>query len=118
MFTVAAVVFALAAVGGLTMAYIHFKQDRNPPGALAVIHGLAGAAGILILLWAVLQSGAVASSIAWALGLFVVAALGGFFLVSYHVRGLRLPSPVVLIHGAVAVVAFLLLLAGIMAVNA
>lgn len=119
MFTIAAVVFALAALGGVTMAYIHFKQDRNPPGALAVIHGLAAAGGLLILLWAVLQSGAaVSSSIAWALGLFVVAALGGFFLVSYHIRGLRLPSPVVLIHGTVAVVAFLLLLAGIMAVKA
>ena len=54
--------------------------------------------------------------VAWALGLFVVAALGGFFLVSYHLRGQRLPSPVVVIHALVAVAAFLLLLAGIMAV--
>lgn len=112
MLTVAAVLFAIAALGGLTMAYIHFKQNRNPPGALAALHGILGASGLLVLLWAVMQSGA-AGAIAWALGLFVAAALGGFYLVSFHIRGLRLPSPVVLIHGAVAVVAFLLLLAGI-----
>ncbi len=115
MLVVAAVLFAIAALGGLTMAYIHFKHDRNPPGALAALHGILAATALLILAWAVIQSGA-ARSIAWALGLFVVAALGGFFLVSYHVRELRLPSPVVVIHAAVAVVAFLLLLAGIMAV--
>ena len=112
MLIVAAVLFALAALGGLTMAYIHFKQDRNPPGALAALHGVAAATALVILLWAVVQSGA-ATSVAWAAGLFVVAALGGFFLVSYHVRNRRLPSPVVVIHALVAVAAFLLLLGGL-----
>ncbi len=115
MLVVAAVLFAIAAVGGLFMAYIHFKQNRNPPGAIAALHGLLAATALLVLIWAVLQSGAT-SFIAWALGLFVVAALGGFFLVSFHLRKLRLPSPVVVIHALVAVAAFLLLLAGIMAV--
>jgi len=115
MLNVAALLFAIAAVGGLAMAYIHFKQDRNPPGAIAALHGILAATALLILIWAVVQSGAT-TSIAWALGLFVVAALGGFFLFSYHLRGQRLPSPVVVIHALVAVAAFLLLLAGIMAV--
>jgi len=115
MLVVAAVLFAIAAVGGLFMAYIHFKQNRNPPGAIAALHGLLAATALLVLIWAVLQSGAT-SFIAWALGLFVVTALGGFFLVSFHLRKLRLPSPVVVIHALVAVAAFLLLLAGIMAV--
>lgn len=114
MLTVAAVLFALAAVGGLTMAYMHFKQDRNPPGGLAALHGVLAATALVILIWAVVQSGA-STAVGWALGLFVVAALGGFFLVSFHVRNKRLPSPVVVIHALVAVVAFLLLLAGIFA---
>jgi len=112
MLTVAAVLFAIAAVGGLVMAYMHFKQDRNPPGGLAALHGILAATALLILIWAVWQAGA-SASIAWALGLFVVAALGGFFLLSFHLRDRRLPSPVVVIHAAVAVIAFLLLLIGI-----
>lgn len=112
MLIVAAVLFALAAVGGLAMAFIHFKQDRNPPGALAAVHGVAAATALVILLWAVVQTGA-GGAVAWALGLFVAAALGGFFLVSFHVRKQRLPSPVVVIHALVAVAAFLLLLGGI-----
>ncbi len=112
MLIVAAVLFALAAVGGLAMAFIHFKHDRNPPGALAAVHGVAAATALVILLWAVVQTGA-GGAVAWALGLFVAAALGGFFLVSFHVRKQRLPSPVVVIHALVAVAAFLLLLGGI-----
>jgi len=112
MLIAAAVLFAIAALGGLTMAYIHFKQDRNPPGALAALHGVAAATALVILLWAVVQTGA-GGALAWSLGLFVVAALGGFFLVSYHIRKRRLPSPVVVIHALVAVAAFVLLLGGI-----
>jgi uncharacterized membrane-anchored protein len=113
MLTVAAVLFAIAALGGLAMAYIHFKKDRNPPGALAALHGVLAATALVILLWVVVQT-SVSASITWALGLFVVAALGGFFLVSYHIRKQRLPSPVVVIHALVAVVAFALLLVGIL----
>ena len=112
MLITAAVLFAIAALGGLAMAYIHFKQDRNPPGALAALHGILAATALVILLWAVVQTGA-GGWVAWALGLFVVAALGGFFLVSYHIRKQRLPSPVVVIHALVAVTAFLLLLGGL-----
>lgn len=114
MISVAAVLFALAAVGGSIMAYMHFKQDRNPPGGLAALHGVLAATALLLLIWGVVRLGAGVYT-AWAVGLFVVAALGGFFLFSFDVRGKRFPSPVVVIHGLVAVVAFLLLLAGIFA---
>ena len=40
----------------------------------------------------------------------VIAALGGFYLVSHQLRSRPLPSAVVLIHGGAAVVALLLLL--------
>lgn len=112
MLIVSAVLFALAALGGLTMAYIYFTKDRNPPFALAALHGVAAATALVILLWAVLRAGS-GGLVAWALGLFVVAALAGFFLFSYHMRGKTLPGPGVIAHAAVAVTAFVLLLAGI-----
>jgi len=115
MLIIAAVLFAIAAIGGAAMAYVHFKQDKNPPIPLAVLHGLLAATALVILILAVVQLGATTVT-AWATGLFVVAALGGFFLVSYHVRGRRLPSPVVVIHALVAVVAFLLLVVGVASV--
>lgn len=45
-----------------------------------------------------------------ALGLLVVAALGGFYLASIHVKGSIAPKNVVLIHAGVAVAGFLTLL--------
>jgi hypothetical protein len=114
MFIAAAILFAIAAAGGLVMAYMHFKQDRNPPGALAALHGVLAASGLLVLIWGALQFG-VGAYLAWALGLFVVAALGGFFLLSVYLRGKRFPSAAVVAHALLAVVAFLLLLAGIFA---
>lgn len=112
MLILATVLFAAAAVGGLVMAYIHFKKNKNPPAALAIVHGVAAATALVILLFAVVSMN-MSGPVAWALGLFVVAALGGFFLVSYHIRGQRLPSKVVVIHAIAAVVAFVLLLIGI-----
>lgn len=114
MLVVAAALFAIAAVGGLAMAYIHFRKDRNPPGWLAALHGLASATALLMLAWVVAFSGRV-SLIAWAFALFVVSALGGFYLVSFHLRKRRLPGAGVVVHALLAVAAFGLLLVGILA---
>jgi cation diffusion facilitator family transporter len=46
-----------------------------------------------------------------ALVILAVAALGGFFLASFHLRGTPGPKPVVLVHASVAVIGFLLLAA-------
>jgi len=45
-----------------------------------------------------------------ALGLLVVAALGGFYLASLHMRGTVAPKGVVFLHAGLAVVGFLTLL--------
>ena len=112
MLTTAAVLFALAALGGLPLASLHFLEKRMPM-PLALLHGGLGAAGLVTLGWAVLKLGAGAYAVG-ALIVFMLAALGGFFLFTYYLRRQRLPSPVVVIHGSAAVVAFLLLLTAIM----
>ncbi|MBI5861545.1 MAG: hypothetical protein HZB64_05120 [Rhodocyclales bacterium] len=97
--------FAVAAVIGIVMASKHFG-GANPPLPMALLHGLFAASGLVILILNLLQGGDVSLP---SLVLFVVAALGGFVLFSFHLRQKRLPSPVVIIHAVVAVIAFLVL---------
>ncbi len=108
MLLVAIGLFAVAAVGGLTLAVLHFRR-KNLPLPLALLHGLLGASGLAVLIWAVVQGG-VSAKAGYALVLFLVAALGGFYLFSFHLRKKILPSAVVVIHALVAVSAFSLLL--------
>lgn len=105
------ILFALAALIGVTMAVAAF-QGKFPPVPSAVLHGLLAASALVLLLIAVLSQGA-AGPAAWALGLFVIAALGGFTLAfGFHARKKPLPKPFVAVHALVAVIGFLLLLAG------
>jgi hypothetical protein len=107
--TVAAVLFAIAALGGITLASIRLGGRELPPMPLALGHGALAASGLVALLITVLQNRV--SNLALAsLGLFVLAALGGFTLFSFHLRRRALPVPLVLGHGLIAVVAFALLL--------
>jgi hypothetical protein len=47
-----------------------------------------------------------------ALLVLLIAALGGFYLASIHARKVVAPKGVVIVHAAVAVVGFLLLVGG------
>jgi hypothetical protein len=109
--TVALVLFALAAVGGVVMALQRFRGRPQPTLGIALVHGAAAAAGLVALVWIV--AGAEAPSLAQAaLGLFLAAALGGFALFAMHLRKSALPVWLVAVHGLVAVIAFAALLAG------
>jgi glucose uptake protein GlcU len=109
----AAILFAIAALGGMIMAMIRFSGRDYPPAFLAVVHGVFAAAGIVTLLVAALAPG-VALTIRIALILFIGAAIGGFSLVYYHAQSRPLPISYVGVHGLVAVVAFIILIVGIM----
>jgi hypothetical protein len=109
--TWAAVLFALAAVGGATLAALHFRGRHPLPMPLALLHGLLAAGGLALLVIAALTEPAFGTLALLSLLIFVIAALGGFYLFSYQLRERPLPSAIVLIHGGAAVVAFLLLLA-------
>jgi hypothetical protein len=102
--------FAVAALAGVTMAAMHFRGKTPPRAVLAVLHGLFAAAGLVVLLLAVLKAG-FSGAPGIALGLLLVAALGGFALLSAHLRGRALPNGLVVGHGLLAVAGFLVLLA-------
>lgn len=104
-------IFAVAAVVGLTMAIAAF-QGNFPPVPSAILHGVLAAAGLVLLIVAVFVKGAAGPAL-WALGFFLVAALGGFTLaLGFHARRKPLPKGLVAGHALIAVVGFLLLLAG------
>ncbi len=101
------ILFALAAVGGVTLAALRL-ENRSLPPPLALIHGILAAAGLIALI-IIVAMGAKAAAVVAALILFIVAALGGFVLVSFHFRGKVLPVPLMLVHGVVAAAGFVLL---------
>jgi len=101
----AIIVLAITAIGGLLLASKVLK-GKQAPWALSIIHALLGATGLILLIIEAMNSdwpGQLSASLA----LLVVAALGGFYLASNHLRGSISPKGVVVIHAGVAVVGFL-----------
>ena len=108
----AALLFALAALGGGTIAAIRLRGVPRPPTWLAMGHGAIAATGLATLIYAATQG--IPSLGVVALVLFLLAAAGGatIFLL-FHLREKPLPIPLVFAHGALAVAAFVVLLAAI-----
>jgi hypothetical protein len=106
MLTVSIIFFTLAALLGLTMAYLFFS-GKPVPLFIPAAHGLLAVTGLLLLLiaWSQLQIGLLTPII-----FFVLAATGGIYLVSFHLRNQRPPSGIIIVHGLVAATAFILLL--------
>lgn len=107
----ALIFFAVAALGGLTLAYLRLS-NKELPTPLALLHGALAAVGIVLLLIAVIGTGGGGGPLA-ALILFAIAALGGFLLFSFHMRKKQLPIGVMTVHGLVAVIAFVVLLVAV-----
>jgi hypothetical protein len=101
--------FAVAAVAGLTMAVMHFRGTSPPKTVLAVLHGLFAASGLVVLLLALIKAG-FSGKPGIAFGLLALAALGGFALLSSHLKGQKLPSALVVGHALLAVAGFVTLL--------
>ena len=89
--------FAVAAAGGLVMAGVRAMSQRNPPPWLALLHGLLAGAGLTLLLLVYFVSDLPAAA-AWALLLFIIAALG-----IAHFAGIRAPI-IAMVGGTIAVI--------------
>lgn len=105
-------VFAVGALGGLVLAR-SVLRGRLAPWALSLLHAALGATGLVLTTLVLFGHGeAVPANTGVALLLLVIAALGGFFLASYHLRKVPGPRAVVLVHAGVAVIGFVLLAGG------
>ena len=103
---VAVACFAGAGLLGLfLLSYV--LRDIPTPKGLVFIHGPLAALGIVSLLvaWAISAQGPLLS-----LGLFIAAALGGFFLLYRDLARGRVPKSIALVHGSLALGALVLLL--------
>lgn len=106
----ATVLLLIAALGGVVMAVIRFSGKPYPATWLAMLHGFLAGAAVTLLLYAWATVGLPSLAIL-ATVLFVVAALGGVAMnLGYHWKQLELPKWLVIVHAAVAVLGFLLLL--------
>jgi hypothetical protein len=112
----ALILFGVSALGGVALAVIRLRGREIPPTPLAIIHGLVGAAGLVALLLAVMNAPVPPQARTALIG-FVIAALGGFALFSFHLRRKALPIPLVVIHGLVAVISFIILGLGVMSLR-
>ena len=112
MLTYALIVFAVAALGGLVLAS-SVLRGKLAPWAISLLHAALGATGLVLLLVGVMGGAGAGRAVA-ALGLLVVAALGGFYLASLHLRKTIAPKSVVFVHAGVAVIGFLTLLSVVM----
>jgi len=108
MVKIALLLFVVAALIGLTLVAKRLKNQNLPLG-LALLHGAFAAAGLVVLIIGTIQAGMWAT-VTLPLILFVIAALGGFILFSFHLKDKILPVPLAAIHGLLAVAAFVVLL--------
>ncbi len=107
MIFLAAILFAVGAVLGLTM-FIRWLTSKEAPRIVVYLHGLAGAAGIVLLL--LYASSNPESFPLVSIILFVVAALGGFYLYFTDVKKKPHPLAVAGLHALLAVAGFVTLL--------
>lgn len=97
--SIALVLFLTAAAFGLFMAS-RILTKKTLPLIPALIHGTAGAAGLVVLLYAVLLEGF--GTEGYALVLFLAAAAIGFYLFSCHLRKVPHPKLLILVHALLA----------------
>jgi hypothetical protein len=101
--------FAVGALGGVVLAS-SVLRGQLAPWALSLLHAALGATGLVLTALVLLgHDGGAPPHTGLALLLLAIAALGGLFLASFHMRQQPGPKPVVLIHASVAVVGFALL---------
>lgn len=114
MLTYAVIVFAVGALGGLGLAS-YVLRGRLAPWGLSLLHAALGAIGLLLVIYAAVSGGVPQAGLV-ALAILIIAALGGFYLASIHLRGTVAPKPVVFVHAGVAVVGFLTLLGAVIGI--
>lgn len=99
MLTASVVLLMYAALSGLVMAVAIFKGAKcwMP---LALGHGFLAVTALVLALLESIATGVAA--IQYGVAVLLLAAVGGFFLLSYHLRGKSHPWVVVVLHALLA----------------
>ncbi|MGH8243990.1 MAG: hypothetical protein ACRETY_11650 [Steroidobacteraceae bacterium] len=113
MMKTAAVLLAIAAIGGLVMAVVRFKGAERPPTFVLMAHGLLAGAALTLLVYAAATVGLPGMALAALALLIVVAIVGAALNLKFHAKMLPIPKTPIVIHGIVAVIGFVLLLLAI-----
>jgi len=104
----AIIIFLISAVGGTFMAW-RILNGELAPWAVSLLHLLLGAAGLVLVLLAVMQGeGGFLGQLTFAF--LLVAALGGFWLAVVHLRKQVASSGVVILHACVGIAGVLMLI--------
>ncbi|PKN51899.1 MAG: hypothetical protein CVU55_09085 [Deltaproteobacteria bacterium HGW-Deltaproteobacteria-13] len=102
------VLFAIAALGGLTLAVMKFT-GKGLPWPLVIGHGIFAASGLVALIINVFND-TQNFLMNLSLILFLITAIGGFTVLSFHLRKKKQPYSLIFIHGTAAVISFVLLI--------
>jgi hypothetical protein len=106
------ILFTIAAAGGLTLVIMKFN-GKGLPWPLVIGHGIFAASGLIALIINVFQN-TQNFLMNLALVLFLIVAIGGFTVLSFHLRKKKQPNSLILIHGAAAVISFTLLIIAVL----
>ncbi|WP_374582340.1 hypothetical protein [Pseudoduganella sp.] len=110
----ACVLLGLAAAGGIVMALLRVGARTNPPHWIALLHGFIAAAGLTLLAYVTIFAH-VPDLAEIGLLAFVLAAAGGVWLnLARHQKGQLIPNSIMLVHAAVALAGFALLLLAVL----
>lgn len=107
MLAAAIFLFIIAAIFGLTIL-ASILRDKPTPKLSVLAHGTFAIIALLILIAAVASNHG-STLLLVSVGLFILAALGGFTLLSFDIRSKPIPKVVAIIHPLVAVSALVLL---------
>src|SRR5215213_3117126 len=107
MLYLAIALFALAAILGIII-FKNWLTSAHTSRGVIYAHGIFAAIALVVLLVFVLRNPV--SSLQWSIGLFVVAALGGFYMFFRDLRGKFSPMWLATVHALLAVAGFGLLL--------
>ncbi len=98
--------FSITAVLGLYLVLLVLQNKETPKG-VAIGHGFLAVTALTLLIIHTANTGA---DLLQIIVLFAIAALGGFILFARDVTGKSLPKPLAIVHGLLAISAFVFLL--------
>lgn len=101
------ITFTAAAIVGVILAS-RVLRGVIAPWSMSFLHGSLGALGLLMIGFELL-TGDEAPLLITAFITLLIAAIGGFYLLSFHARKVIPKKTIVFIHATVAVLGFLLL---------